>query len=79
MTGRILREHYEGMTMSGSFQGETELSDWKTTDGMTFPYLHQNKQNGKDSSTAQYTAIQINPTIDPKLFEKPISEAKAAQ
>jgi hypothetical protein len=38
--------------------------------------LHQNKQNGKDSSSVQYTAIQINPQIDPKLFEKPAAEAK---
>jgi zinc protease len=70
-TGRILREAYKGMGQSGPFQGETELSDWRTADGLTFPYLHLNKQNGKDSSTVQYTSIQINPTVDPKLFEKP--------
>jgi zinc protease len=70
-TGRILREKYKGMGQSGPFQGETELSDWRTADGLTFPYLHQNKQDGKDSSTVTYTSIQLNPTIDPKLFEKP--------
>jgi zinc protease len=70
-TGQILRETYKGMGQSGEFQGETELSDWRTADGLTFPYLHQNKQNGKDSSIVKYTAIQINPTIDPKMFEKP--------
>jgi zinc protease len=70
-SGRILREDYQGMALSGPFQGETELSDWRTAGGLTFPYLHQNKQNGKDSSTVQYTSIQLNPTVDPKLFEKP--------
>jgi zinc protease len=70
-TGRILRETYKGMGQSGPFQGETELSDWRTADGLTFPYLHQNKQDGKDSSTVKYTSIQINPAIDPKMFEKP--------
>jgi zinc protease len=70
-TGRILRETYKGMGQTGQFEGETELSDWRTADGLTFPYLHQNKQNGKDSSTVKYSSIQINPTIDPKLFEKP--------
>jgi zinc protease len=70
-TGRILREAYKGTGQSGPFQGETELGDWRTADGLTFPYLHQNKQDGKDSSTVQYTSIQINPTVDPKLFEKP--------
>jgi zinc protease len=77
-SGRILRETYKGMGQSGPFQGETELSDWRTADGLTFPYLHQNKQDGKDSSTVKYTSIQINPTIDPKMFEKP-PEAKPAQ
>jgi zinc protease len=70
-SGRILREDYQGMALSGPFQGETELSDWRTAGGLTFPYLHQNKQNGKDSSTVQYTSIQLNPTVDPKLFERP--------
>jgi zinc protease len=70
-SGRILREDYKGAGQTGEFEGETELSDWRTADGLTFPYLHQNKQNGKDSSTVKYTSIQINPTIDPGLFEKP--------
>jgi zinc protease len=70
-SGRILRETYKGMAMSGPFQGETELGDWRSADGLTFPYLHQNKQNGKNSSTVQYSSIQINPTVDPTLFEKP--------
>jgi zinc protease len=70
-SGRILRESYKGMGQSGPFQGETELSDWRTTDGITVPYLHRNKQDGKDSSKVEYTAVQINPTIDPALFEKP--------
>ena len=70
-SGRILREDYKGMALTGPFQGETELSDWRTADGLTFPYLHKNKQNGKDSSAVQYTSIQLNPTVDPALFEKP--------
>jgi zinc protease len=70
-SGRILRETYKGVGQAGAFQGETELSDWRAADGLTLPYLHQNKQNGKDSSTVKYTAIQVNPTVDPKLFEKP--------
>ncbi len=70
-SGRILREFYKGMGQSGPFEGETELSDWRTTDGITVPYLHRNKQDGKDSSKVEYTAVQINPTIDPTLFEKP--------
>jgi zinc protease len=69
--GHILRETYKGVGQTGPFEGETELSDWRTADGLTLPYAHQNKQNGKDSSMVRYTAIQINPTVDPKLFEMP--------
>jgi zinc protease len=78
-SGRILRETYKGLGQAGPFQGETELSDWRTADGLTLPYLHKNKQDGKDSSTVQYTSIQINPTIDPKLFEKPNAKGNPSQ
>jgi hypothetical protein len=41
--------------------------------------MHLNKENGKDSSIVEYTHVQYNPTIDPKLFEKPAAETKPAQ
>jgi zinc protease len=78
-TGRVLREAYPAMGRSGPVQAESDLADWKSSDGLTLPYLHKNKQNGQDSSTIQYTAIQVNPTVDPKLFDKPASEAKTAK
>jgi hypothetical protein len=56
-------------------QGETDLDDWKPVSGLNLPMLRHNKQNGQDSSTAQYTAVELNPTIDPKLFEKPAGRA----
>jgi zinc protease len=70
-TGYILREKYKGMGQTGQFEGETDLSDWKTTDGITQPYTHKNKQNGQETSLVEYKTIEINPTVDPKLFEKP--------
>jgi zinc protease len=78
-TGLVLREAYPAMGRSGPVQAESDLADWKTSDGLTLPYLHKNKQNGQDSSAIQYTAIQVNPTVDPKLFDKPAPEAKTAQ
>jgi zinc protease len=77
-SGRILREDYKGLAQSGPFQGQTDLSDWRTADGLTLPYLHKNKQNGQDTSTAEFKQVQVNPPIDPKLFEKP-AEAPAPQ
>jgi hypothetical protein len=40
------------------------------------PYKHQNKQDGKETSNAEFKKIDLNPTLDPKLFAKP-AEAPA--
>jgi len=78
-SGRILGETYEGMGPSGPSHNETTFEDWKTADGLTLPYTRKNKENGQDSSTVQFSKIEINPKIDSQLFEKPTTEAKASQ
>ena len=78
-SGHVVRESYEAVGRSGPFHGETDLSDWRTTDGITLPTVHKNKENGKDSSVVEFTSVQYNPTLDAKLFEKPPAEAKPAQ
>src|ERR1035437_677038 len=75
-TGYILREKYKAMGQTGPFDGESNLSDWRTVDGLTMPYNHQNKQDGKETSNAEFKKIELNPTVDPKLFAKP-AEASA--
>ena len=74
-TGYILREKYKAMGQSGPFDGESNLSDWRTVDGLTMPYKHQNKQNGQETSNAEFKKIDINPAVDPKLFAKPAENA----
>jgi len=78
-TGYILREKYKGMGPTGQFDGETNLSDWRAADGITLPYLHQNKQNGQDTSSSEYKKVEINPAVDPKLFAKPADKQPGAQ
>ena len=75
-TGYILREKYRAMGQSGPFEGETNLADWRPAGGLTMPYKHQNKQNGKETSNAEVKKIELNPTLDAKLFAKP-AEAPA--
>ena len=71
-SGRILKETYPTVSQHGPVQGETTFENWKTLDnGLTIPLLRKNKQNGEDSSQAEYKSIELNPTVDPKLFEKP--------
>jgi zinc protease len=70
-TGHILKETYRTLSQGGPVQGETDMDDWKPLGGLTLPLVRHNKQNGQDSSTAEYTALELNPALDPKLFEKP--------
>jgi zinc protease len=77
-TGHILKETYMTLSQGGPVQGETDFDSWKSISGLTLPLLRHNKQNGQDSSMAEFTALEVNPTVDPKLFEKP-SETPATQ
>ncbi|HKT88789.1 MAG TPA: pitrilysin family protein [Candidatus Sulfotelmatobacter sp.] len=77
-TGYILREKYKGMGQMGSFDGETDLTDWRNADGINLPYKHDNKQNGSATSTSEFQKIEVNPQLDPKLFQKP-AEAAASE
>jgi len=43
--------------------------------GLNIPFHRANKQNGQDSSAAQFTSFELNPQVDPKIFEKPASAA----
>jgi len=72
-TGYILREKYKAMGQTGQFDGETDLSDWRAADGLMLPFLHKNKQNGKETSIVEYKKLEINPPVDPKLYEKPVA------
>jgi zinc protease len=76
-TGHILKETYTTLGQSGPAAGETAMENWKTVDGVTIPFLRKNKQNGQDSSTAEYNSIEFNPTVDPKIFEKPAEKSEA--
>jgi zinc protease len=77
-SGHILKETYRTLSQGGPVPGETDMDNWKAISGLNLPLVRHNKQDGKDSSTAEYTALEINPATDPKLFDKP-AEKPAAQ
>ena len=77
-SGHILKQTYSTLTQTGRAQGETTMENWKSVNGVTLPFFRKNKQNGQDSSATEITAIEFNPTVDPKLFEKP-AEKPASQ
>ena len=78
-SGHILKETYRTLGPGGPAQGETVMENWKSIDGLTIPFLRKNKQNGQDSSTSEYSSIEFNPTVDPKIFEKPVAGSGPAQ
>jgi zinc protease len=78
-SGHVLREKYQSTGRSGPVEAETDLSDWKTTDGITLATVHKNKENGKPSSVVEFSNVQFNPAMDPKLFEKPAEKAAQSQ
>ena len=77
-SGHILKETYMTLSQGGPVQGETDMDNWKPISGLNIPLVRHNKQNGEDSSMAEYTALELNPSVDPKIFEKP-AEKPAAQ
>jgi zinc protease len=77
-SGHILKETYRTLSQSGPVQGETDMESWKPVAGLTIPFVRHNKQNGQDSSTAEYTALELNPDVNPQIFEKP-AEKPASQ
>ncbi|HLW84451.1 MAG TPA: pitrilysin family protein [Candidatus Sulfotelmatobacter sp.] len=70
-TGHILKETYRTLGQGGPVQGETDMENWKTMGGVTIPLMRKNKQDGEDSSAAEYTSLEINSTVDSKIFDKP--------
>ena len=75
-SGHILKETYRTFGQHGPVRGETDMDDWKPVNGITIPMTRRNKQDGQDSSTAEYKAVTLNPTIASKLFEKPAEKSQ---
>jgi len=72
-SGRLARETYTSLSQSGPVDSETAFSEWKPVNGLNLPFHRENKQAGKDSSSTQFSKIEINPSVDPKIFEKPVT------
>lgn len=75
-TGHVLSESYQTLGPEGPVETTTDFDNWKTENGLTLPYLHTQKRDGKQLSKTEYTSIELNPAIDSKLFDKPEVQAK---
>jgi hypothetical protein len=66
-SGRILKKVSQGR------QGEqiTEFTEWKNVNGINLPVAFTVTAGGQPGGGGKLTTIEINPTVDPKAFEKP--------
>jgi zinc protease len=69
-TGRVLRRTSKGRA------GEmlTTVGDWKMFGGLNFATTFSSTANGEQVASGTLTNIEVNPTVDPKLFEKPAAK-----
>jgi len=76
-SGHVVREGYTALTQAGPVPSQTDLSDWKTTDGITLPAVHNNFQGGQETSVVTFSSWQFNPPQDPAMFQKPAAAPPA--
>ncbi len=70
-SGRVLKVAYQATGQTGPVQREVTYTDWKTVDGITLPVKNTIAEGGTPAGTTDVKSFEVNPTVDPKLFEKP--------
>jgi zinc protease len=76
-TGHILRSSAQSTGMGGPAEQVVDYSEWKEVEGMNLPFKLKIKQGGNDAGTEDVQELQVNPAVDPKLFEKPAGGASS--
>ncbi|HEX3580660.1 MAG TPA: pitrilysin family protein [Thermoanaerobaculia bacterium] len=69
-TGRILR------TARNTARGEVvaDYADWKPFGGINLPTSLTLSINGEKQGSATVKTVEVNPTVDPKIFQKPATK-----
>jgi len=71
-TGKVLRR---ARVAAGPAGGEivTDFTEWKAFGGITFPTASTSTRGGEKFSQVKVTNVEVNPTVDAAVFEKPKS------
>jgi hypothetical protein len=70
-TGKVLRKVSRGRGPMAQGDQITDFTAWGTFGGITVPTAFTLTANGEQVGSGQVKSVEINPTIDPKIFEKP--------
>jgi hypothetical protein len=69
-TGRVLQK-ISTSRMPGEGGQITEFTEWKEFGGIKVPAAFKVKAGGQEQGGGRLTAVEINPAVDAKMFEKP--------
>ena len=69
--GRVLRGQYQRIGETGPTTRIVDYSEFKPVDGITVPFHEEITVDGKPAATVVVNSYEFNPTVDPKIFEKP--------
>ncbi len=75
-TGHVLRTSAQSTGIRGELSLQViDYSEWKDVDGLKMPFKRKITEGGSEAGSLDIKEVQINPTIDPTLFEKPAEKA----
>lgn len=69
--GRILRAQSASVGPQGPSERVVDYSDWKSVEGMMVPFKETRTRGAQKEASVEVKEFELNPTVDPKLFEKP--------
>lgn len=69
-TGRLLRKAATVRTPAGPAEAVTDYTEWKTFGGLNLPTRFTSTRNGEAFGNGEVKTIEVNPVIDPALFQK---------
>jgi zinc protease len=71
VTGRVLRKVAKARGPMAEGDQVTEYIEWKNYGGVNFPIAWNVIVNGEQVGSGKITSVEVNPAIDPKVWEKP--------
>ncbi|HEX9164221.1 MAG TPA: hypothetical protein VF980_21140, partial [Thermoanaerobaculia bacterium] len=72
-TGKVLRKVSRGRGAMAQGDQITDYTAWGTFGGITVPTSFTTTVNGEQVGAGKLTTVEINPAVDPKVWEKPAS------
>jgi hypothetical protein len=74
-SGRILRASWPSTGEDGPAETVADYADWKSIEGISIPFKEIRTRGGVKAASIEVKEVEINPIVDPKLFEKPAGKA----